>query len=58
VQKITTAEPEDAQLEVALASLRVTLFRQEKGQEYDVNDDVSFPTYDALAGAERLRPAV
>jgi uncharacterized protein YqhQ len=29
VQKITTAEPDDAQLEVALASLRVTLFRQE-----------------------------
>jgi uncharacterized protein YqhQ len=58
VQKITTAEPDDAQLEVALASLRVTLFRQEKGQTYDVNDDVSFPTYEALAGAERLRPAV
>jgi hypothetical protein len=28
VQKITTAEPDDAQLEVALASLRATLFRQ------------------------------
>ena len=27
VQKITTAEPDDAQLEVALASLRATLFR-------------------------------
>jgi uncharacterized protein YqhQ len=29
VQKITTAEPEDDQLEVALASLRVTLFREQ-----------------------------
>jgi len=28
VQKITTAEPEDAQLEVALASLRATLWRE------------------------------
>ncbi|MGH7295525.1 MAG: DUF1385 domain-containing protein, partial [Polyangiaceae bacterium] len=45
VQKITTAEPEDAQLEIALASLRVTLFRQEGAQTYAVNDDVSFPTY-------------
>ena len=57
VQKITTAEPDDAQLEVALASLRVTLFRQEEGQSSEVNDDVAFPTYDALLGAERLRPA-
>jgi uncharacterized protein YqhQ len=28
VQKITTAEPDDAQLEVALASLRATLWRE------------------------------
>jgi len=57
VQKITTAEPDDAQLEVALASLRVTLFRQEEGQSSDVHDDVAFPSYDALLGAERLRAA-
>jgi uncharacterized protein YqhQ len=57
VQKITTAEPDDDQLEVALASLRVTLFRQEEGQTSEVNDDVAFPSYDALLGAERLRPA-
>ncbi len=30
VQKITTAEPDEAQLEVALASLRATLWREEK----------------------------
>ena len=29
MQKITTAEPDDAQLEVALASLRATLWREE-----------------------------
>ena len=57
VQKITTAEPDDAQLEVALASLRVTLFRQEEGQSSEVNDDVAFPSYDALLGADRLRAA-
>ncbi len=56
VQKITTAEPDDAQLEVALASLRVTLFRQEEGQTSG-GGDVAFPSYDALLGADRLRPA-
>ena len=29
VQKITTAPPDDAQLEIALASLRATLWREE-----------------------------
>lgn len=55
VQKITTAEPDDAQLEVALASLRATLFRQEQGQAQG-EGDVSFPSYAALVGAARLRP--
>lgn len=54
VQKITTAEPDDAQLEVALASLRATLFRQEQGQTQG-QGDVCFPSYAALLGAERLR---
>lgn len=56
VQKITTAEPDDDQLEVALASLRVTLFRQAEAQTAG-EGDVSFPTYAALLAAERLRPA-
>jgi uncharacterized protein YqhQ len=69
VQKITTAEPDDAQLEVALASLRVTLFRQEREERSVENsaandgdvlagdaDDVSFPSYEALLAAPRLRP--
>lgn len=72
VQKITTAEPDDDQLEVALASLRVTLFRQDLALAEGIRaagapepadgasdgrdgGDVSFPTYDALLSAERLR---
>jgi uncharacterized protein YqhQ len=56
VQKITTIEPDDDQLEVALASLRATLFR-EQGIEAGTGDDVTFPTYEALLGADRLRSA-
>jgi uncharacterized protein YqhQ len=56
VQKITTIEPDDAQLEVALASLRATLFR-ENGEVPEMADDVSFSSYEALAGASRLRSA-
>jgi uncharacterized protein YqhQ len=55
VQRITTSEPDDAQLEVALASLRVTLFRQEQGSAGATEDDVSFPSYEALLAAPRLR---
>ena len=59
VQKITTAEPDDDQLEVALASLRVTLFRQERAEEAAAapEEDVAFATYEALLSAERLRRA-
>ena len=56
VQKITTAEPDDAQLEVALASLRATLFRQEgTGLDGGEGHDVAFPSYEALAGVAVLR---
>jgi len=58
VQKITTIEPNDDQLEVALASLRVTLFRQNAPEGAgDATSDVSFPSYEAIAAAERLRTA-
>ena len=58
VQKITTIEPSDDQLEVALASLRATLFRETSPQDGCVDGgDVAFPSYDAMAGAERLRIA-
>lgn len=59
VQKITTIEPDDAQLEVALAALRATLFRETA--DVPATDaepvDVAFPSYDALAAASQLRPA-
>jgi uncharacterized protein YqhQ len=56
VQRITTAEPDDAQLEVALASLRATLFRQEaQERSAEAHGDVRFPSYAALAAAQSLR---
>jgi len=47
VQKITTAEPDDAQLEVALASLRATLWR-EAAREAPEQADRTFPSYGDL----------
>ncbi len=47
VQKITTAEPDDAQLEVALASLRATLWREQAAQAPEREDRV-FESYPAL----------
>jgi len=47
VQKITTAEPDDAQLEVALASLRATLWREHAAQS-PVREDRVFESYPAL----------
>jgi uncharacterized protein YqhQ len=55
VQKITTAEPDDGELEVALASLRVTLFRERGAGPGENEDDVRFPDYAALLAATRLR---
>jgi uncharacterized protein YqhQ len=53
-QKITTIEPDDEQLEVALASLRVTLFR-EKGEDTKAGGDVRYATFDALMKSPKLR---
>ena len=47
VQKITTAEPDDAQLEVALASLRATLWREQAAHAPEREDRV-FESYPAL----------
>ena len=62
-QKITTIEPDDDQLEVALASLRVTLFREAAG-EAPARDaaapapgDVRYASFDALMKSPRLRRA-
>jgi uncharacterized protein YqhQ len=48
VQKITTIEPDDQQLEVALSALLVTL-RVEKGEAAAREADATFPSYAALA---------
>ena len=48
VQKITTIEPDDQQLEVALSALLVTL-RVETGEAAVRTADASFPSYAALA---------
>ncbi|HSQ67991.1 MAG TPA: DUF1385 domain-containing protein [Polyangiaceae bacterium] len=53
VQRITTIEPDESQLEVALASLRATLFR-ESGTAGEGGDAV-FPSYAAIAQAPSLR---
>ncbi len=55
VQKITTIEPDDDQLEVALASLRATLFREDGVEKAESKDDFVFQDYAAIARAERLR---
>jgi uncharacterized protein YqhQ len=48
VQKITTIEPDDQQLEVALSALLVTL-RVERGEAAVRQADATFPSYSALA---------
>jgi uncharacterized protein YqhQ len=47
VQKITTIEPDDSQLEVALGALAVTLGR-EKSQRAAAETDQSYPSYGEL----------
>ena len=54
VQRITTIEPDDAQLEIALASLKATLFR-EKGETPAMTDDVRFATYEEFYAQDHLR---
>jgi uncharacterized protein YqhQ len=54
VQKITTAEPTDAQLEVALASLRIALFRGDAKVECAVESELRFPSYAALLDSGSL----
>ncbi len=56
VQKVTTIEPDDRQLEVALASLKATLFREE-GRSGESTDDVRFANYEAMLAANALRTA-
>jgi uncharacterized protein YqhQ len=61
VQKITTIEPDDDQLEIALASMRATIWREEVGLEKALPSGpaevLAFPSYGALVEAETLRAA-
>jgi len=58
-QKITTIEPDDEQLEVALASLRVTLFREAGVEKSSGGEkaDVRYASFDTLMKSSRLRRA-
>lgn len=49
VQKITTIEPDDHQLEVALAALRTTLLREQGRAPVASAQDLTFDSYEALA---------
>lgn len=57
VQKITTIEPDDRQLEIALASLRVTLFREEEKQGGTDVELARFASYEELLSSPQLRGA-
>jgi uncharacterized protein YqhQ len=49
VQKITTIEPDDHQLEVALAALRTTLLREQGLAPAADGSDLTFDSYEALS---------
>ncbi len=49
VQKITTIEPDDAQLEVALAALRATLRREQGARDGAAEGDATFESFESLA---------
>ena len=57
VQKITTIEPDDDQLEIALASLKATLFREQGKHAEAAVADVTFADFASLSRAESLRAA-
>jgi uncharacterized protein YqhQ len=53
VQKITTIEPDDEQLEVALGSLRATLWREATPEQAPTEiTELRFPSYEALSTHE------
>lgn len=58
VQKITTIEPDDDQLEVALASLRTTLWREAALAQAPAQvTELRFPSYGELTSHEGYAPA-
>jgi uncharacterized protein YqhQ len=50
VQKITTIEPDDSQLEIALGALRSTLLREQGRAPATGGQDLTFESYEALSG--------
>lgn len=56
-QKITTIEPDDDQLEIALASLKVTLLREGGAAGGTADGDVRYASFGALMKSPRLRRA-
>lgn len=56
VQKITTAEPDDAQLEVALASLGLALAYEEGRLPPTTPYELSFASYEAFVAAHGTQP--
>jgi len=61
VQKITTIEPDDDQLEIALASMRATIWREQVGVDKALPagpaEVLAFPSYASLVEAEAIRAA-
>jgi uncharacterized protein YqhQ len=61
VQKITTIEPDDDQLEIALASMRATLWREKvgvaKAPPAGPSEVLAFPSYESLVETPDLRAA-
>jgi uncharacterized protein YqhQ len=51
LQRLTTQEPDDSQLEIALTALRLTLFRERSGETSKETDQVIvYPSYQSIDG--------
>jgi len=57
-QKITTREPDDAQIEIAIAAMRTAMWRESIGEDADADGDpLEFPSFEEfLEGVDSLRP--
>lgn len=58
VQKITTAEPDDDQIEIALAALGLTLAYEEGRLPASTPFELSFASYDAFLAAHGVKPGL
>ncbi|RZO64484.1 MAG: DUF1385 domain-containing protein [Sandaracinaceae bacterium] len=57
-QKITTREPDDQQIEIAIAAMRAAMWREETGEDAEADaSPLEFPSFESfLEGVETLRP--